>query len=146
MRQLIDADTFKRRMYMDKGFQIDKYGNIQTNVNALNIALERSTIDAVPLDGSFLKMSRGDYLIYNRHWFYEHFDMEVEIQRSAMKSMGYEPALKDAEPVRHGKWIEKSTGGEHFACCSECGYVEWDTLHNYCPHCGARMDKKRKEE
>ena len=46
----------------------------------------------------------------------------------------------EAEPVRHGKWIEKSTGGEHFACCSECGYVEWDTLHNYCPNCGARMD------
>lgn len=45
-------------------------------------------------------------------------------------------------PVKHGKWIEKSTGGEHFACCSECGYVEWDTLHNYCPECGARMDAK----
>jgi len=47
----------------------------------------------------------------------------------------------DAEPVRHGKWIEKSTGGEHFWCCSECGYVEWDAPNNYCPQCGARMDQ-----
>lgn len=43
-------------------------------------------------------------------------------------------------PVKRGKWIEKSTGGEPFYRCSECGYVEWDTLYNYCPNCGARMD------
>ena len=48
----------------------------------------------------------------------------------------------DAEPVRHGKWIEKCTGGWHFYRCSECGYVEWDTLTKYCPNCGARMDKE----
>ena len=47
----------------------------------------------------------------------------------------------DAKPVRHGKWIEKSTGGEHFYCCSKCGHVEWDAPNNYCPNCGARMDK-----
>ena len=47
----------------------------------------------------------------------------------------------DVEPVRHGKWIEKSTGGEYFWCCSECGYVEWDAPNNYCPQCGVRMDE-----
>ena len=47
--RLTDADAFKRRMYTDKGFQIDEYGNIQTNVNALNIALERSAIEAEPV-------------------------------------------------------------------------------------------------
>ena len=41
--------------------------------------------------------------------------------------------------VKHGKWIEKCTGGWHFYCCSECGRVEWDTLTNYCPECGADM-------
>lgn len=45
----------------------------------------------------------------------------------------------DAQPVRHGKWIGKSTGGEYFDCCSECGYVEWDAPNNYCPRCGAKM-------
>ena len=51
----------------------------------------------------------------------------------------------DAVPVRHGKWISKSTGGEYFDCCSECGYVEWDAPNNYCPNCGARMDGESDE-
>ena len=49
----------------------------------------------------------------------------------------------DAEPVRHGKWIgyAGTIGNE----CSVCG--KWiDVLQgtaemNYCPNCGARMDK-----
>ena len=51
----------------------------------------------------------------------------------------------DAEPVRHGKWIEKSTGGEYFWHCSECGYIEWDAPNNYCPNCGARMNKNERD-
>lgn len=42
-------------------------------------------------------------------------------------------------PIKRGHWIEKSTGGEHFTCCSECGYVEWNETNNYCPNCGADM-------
>ena len=48
----------------------------------------------------------------------------------------------DAVPVRHGKWITKSTGGEYFDCCSECGHIEWDAPSKYCPNCGARMDEE----
>ena len=92
MKRLIDADDLKRAL-VTNGFKndIDMMMTLETINNA-------TTIDAVPLDGSFLKMSRGDYLIYKRHWLYEHFDMEMEIQRSAMKFMGYEPAIKDAQP------------------------------------------------
>lgn len=89
---------------------------------ALQEALNKvPTVDAVPLDGSFLKMSRGDYLIYKRHWLYEHFDQEIDIQRSAMKSMGYEPALKDAEP----QWIPcgERMPEEPFGCL----VTVWDT-------------------
>jgi hypothetical protein len=78
---------------------------------------------------------------------------------------GYEIAIElikrqptiDAEPVRHGKWIT-CTSSEHWKC-SECGcragywfnednsgieswemdFSEW--LSDYCPQCGARMDK-----
>ena len=96
--------------------------NSSTQHLALQEALNKvPTVDAVPLDGSFLKMSKGDYLIYKRHWLYEHFDMEMEIQRSAMKSMGYEPALKDAQP----HWIPCSDRlpEEPFGCL----VTVWDT-------------------
>ena len=59
--------------------------------------------------------------------------------RSLIKSLANIP--QEETERKHGKWIEKSTGGEHFDCCSECGYVEWDAPNNYCPACGARMDE-----
>ena len=51
--------------------------------------------------------------------------------------------IDDAPTVEErkvGEWITKSTNGEVFNCCSKCGYVEFDTLRNYCPNCGARME------
>ncbi len=52
----------------------------------------------------------------------------------------------DAEPVRHGRW--EKVYGDHISmglrpwvvCCSECGKV--GTESNYCPECGAKMDKE----
>lgn len=55
----------------------------------------------------------------------------------------------DAEPVRHGKWIEHH---EHYTwmgytywscseCGFECGYEKDITIRtNYCPNCGYKMD------
>jgi hypothetical protein len=41
----------------------------------------------------------------------------------------------EAEPVRHGKWIDEN--------CSICGqYVYHGDARNYCPNCGARMEEK----
>ena len=52
----------------------------------------------------------------------------------------------DAEPVRREKWIfysKASIGGHNVWMCSECdtsyNYVE---CMNYCPNCGAKMDKE----
>ena len=51
----------------------------------------------------------------------------------------------DAEPVRHGRWIDK---GE-YAVCTECGGrsgTQYDSaepiplMTQFCPNCGARMD------
>lgn len=65
----------------------------------------------------------------------------------------YRPAMSkleiiEAEPVRHGRWIEKSTTIE----CSECGKEYSDEIvHmcfgedaelNRCPRCGAHMEGK----
>lgn len=49
----------------------------------------------------------------------------------------------DAEPVQHGKWLLSSNGWVER--CSLCGeiYLEDNVKpRNYCPHCGAKMDKK----
>ena len=115
------------------------YGALMQEVGAvIGMIEDAKTIDAVTLDGSFLKMSKGDYLIYNRHWLYEHFDQEIDIQRSVMKSMGYEPAMKDAEPlkeVKHGKWLWLDG-----VRCSQCNYkLETTGLPSDCPNCGADM-------
>ena len=52
----------------------------------------------------------------------------------------------DVAPVRRGRW--KSTGVlvglmnfEYFYRCTACGRRGGDTKTNYCPHCGALMDK-----
>ena len=53
----------------------------------------------------------------------------------------------DVQEVRHGKWIYVD-GVLDWADykCSECGYIEkfgdYTCFYNYCPHCGAKMDKE----
>lgn len=57
------------------------------------------------------------------------------------------PAV-DAEPVRHGKWIEGeiACNGNYLLQCSECKRKMRFGEHigrtiNYCPNCGAKMDE-----
>lgn len=133
--RLIDADELLERSWR---WAINSREAVQQMIEGC------PTIDAVPLDGSFLKMSRGDYLIYKRNWLYEHFDMEMEIQRSAMKSMGYEYVGKNTDTVRHGKWESltfTNASNEEYTMhrCSECGLTIVTGWYHYCPNCGADM-------
>ena len=49
----------------------------------------------------------------------------------------------DAEPIKHGRWIEI---GRPWYECSECGErtavvnLNGEVVWNYCPNCGAKMD------
>ena len=58
-----------------------------------------------------------------------------------MKCINEAPTI-EAEPVKHGKWIEKEEGK---LCCTECEYTykhfndEFPKL-KYCPNCGSRME------
>ena len=64
----------------------------------------------------------------------------------------------DAEPVRHGKWLDSETFKRpwfrhHIFECSVCrNTLDMDGVNagrgdaNYCPNCGAKMDEERKEE
>ena len=52
----------------------------------------------------------------------------------------------DAEPVRHGHWVQVvDNRGVHFVC-SNCGEWEYHQAQKYCGECGARMDNRRSED
>ena len=51
----------------------------------------------------------------------------------------------DVEPVRHGRWIPAVHAGDCCYRCSECQFLRDAYLidiGNYCPNCGAKMDKR----
>ena len=46
----------------------------------------------------------------------------------------------DAEPVRHGQWIDTGSGQK----CSVCGEIQYgyDNYRYYCPYCGAKVEEE----
>ena len=54
----------------------------------------------------------------------------------------------DVQEVRHGRWISNGLPGYKWSChCSECGWIDKYPFHdpyNYCPDCGAKMDRSNK--
>ena len=67
---------------------------------------------------------------------------------------GYVDALQiaiaptvDAAPVRHGQWETNSDRSDTLICSvCKCGFDMWKhDPHNYCPNCGAKMDKEKSE-
>mgnify|MGYP006932843021 CR=1 FL=1 len=90
----------------------------------------------------------GDALIELINGGYDlDFDEVPETKRELLRMIMEQPTV-DAEPVRHGKWIDEGYYADNTNVkawhCSECnwhmlGYE--DELFRYCPICGARMDK-----
>ena len=59
----------------------------------------------------------------------------------------------DVAEVRHGRWVDKTnisrSAVEQRVDCSVCGQIFWTTAvlsFNYCPNCGALMDKEDENE
>ena len=54
----------------------------------------------------------------------------------------------EAEPVRHGRWIDAYPDIEPnpmfmYGICSECGFEQGISKYlNYCPNCGAKMESE----
>ena len=48
----------------------------------------------------------------------------------------------DVAPVVHGRWETNSDRPDTLICAMcKCGFDMWKhDPHNYCPHCGAKMD------
>lgn len=64
-----------------------------------------------------------------------------------------ETPAADVSPVSHGHWKEEEgwSPDDYYYTCSVCGedYVTIDGRtpdYNFCPHCGAKMDEKEREE
>lgn len=74
--------------------------------------------------------------------------IDIVFLDGAMSVIDAAPAV-DAEPVRHGKWIENyAYGAWHYDCpfCDD-GYATKKREKkpvNYCHNCGAKMDKEEK--
>lgn len=76
----------------------------------------------------------------------DYYHHRTEIQHEALKEALSKVPTVDAEPVRHGHWInhfddlfpEESTQE-----CSVCHAEQMGTMlnDNYCPNCGAKMDE-----
>ena len=55
----------------------------------------------------------------------------------------------DVAPVRHGRWVPAFHVGDCCYRCSECQFLRDAYLldiGNYCPKCGAKMDKRNESE
>lgn len=88
-------------------------------------------------------MAEKEYIERNRllEWAREFYPEEKVFASAVINA----PAA-DVQEVRHGKWEKQQNGKEK---CSECGcgvvfqivYGRWE-YENYCPYCGAKMDKE----
>lgn len=75
------------------------------------------------------------------------FDYGADLQNAYDE--GYKKGKADA--VRHGRWKKDylcSTNGGTYSVirCSECDFQFPMTVTNYCPHCGAIMDKEKRDD
>ena len=74
---------------------------------------------------------------------YTEYPVIIQIRR-AIKEMIDDAPTVDAEPVRHGHWINDFSSPLK---CSSCGIVSkaneftLRTDFKYCPYCGAKMDE-----
>lgn len=64
-------------------------------------------------------------------------------ERTAFKFDLMDAPIIEAEPIRHGHWIDEKSIGDCCYKCSKCGFIRDAYLleiENYCPRCGAKMD------
>lgn len=65
---------------------------------------------------------------------------------SVLEKLDAAPTI-DAVPIRHGQWETNSDKPDTLICSvCKCGFDMWKhDPHNFCPNCGAKMDKEKNE-
>lgn len=82
-----------------------------------------------------------------------HYDSERPLEMYAkLLSVVNDAPTVDAEPVRHGRWIEGNNFHWYYNSCSCCGYTRTTDIKSngwnqwkYCPMCGAKMDESKEQ-
>ena len=78
--------------------------------------------------------------------------IEALMAEGEVYDIEYDP--KSAEPRKRGKWVRSFDGNEWYWYCSKCK-KEWyeedlwmggNDFPNFCPNCGAKMDRGKKDE
>ena len=70
----------------------------------------------------------------------DYYHHSTDTQHQALREALGRVESVDAVPVKHGRWIEDPV--DDWGCrCSECGQLEL-YQSDYCPSCGAKMDRK----
>ena len=89
------------------------------------------------------------YLMDNMNWYNEDgYESDEDYKRVCITELinGVPSAQPTAEPVRHGKWIDRTikVSAELTNIIHVCSVCEEMAVgkYRYCPHCGARMDEE----
>ena len=115
-----------------------------TNVGKTKYFEDQTVFDALEkVAGFFPYKTPGNadtYTPYNEAW-------NDAIGRAEMEIETLLPAA--VAPVVHSRWIKTADGAECEKCGREAVYQIIDDHWQYepfCPHCGAKMDRKREEK
>ena len=84
---------------------------------------------------------------YRLNFDTDNLDYYLLMQKIARHCVDGKPAA-DVVEVRHGRWEMAPYNGVCDIRCSSCGYCPGIGFYspNYCPNCGARMDKEDEYE
>ena len=98
-----------------------------------------------------MRLIDADAIKWKSHWWRYASGEEYEWEIIDKATIDNAPTI-EAEPVKHGEWeAHKKTVGEMMYIkgmkCSECNHTytirgDW----NYCPNCGAKMDKEKEDD
>lgn len=70
---------------------------------------------------------------------------KVEFDTESWKTTATDTPIVEYAPVKKGKWIDLRSDGRFGkeTRCSQCGeiYWEWMSKFDYCPNCGAKMER-----